>query len=468
MSREHSARRVAYPMDGATTAERQVQLNSTAPPEHVHHKRTHSHLPQGEPDPIRDYIGQTFVKGNRFQSFIALVILANAAVIGLETDISSQAWLWDILENSFLFIFTFELSLRLYYYGLEFFVKESERIPNWFDFLLVFLGLVDFTVTELVHGSLGGFSTVVRMCRLLRILRLFRLFKMFKQLYMLASGFVDSSVSVFWVSVLASLFLYVCSVFLARTLGHASDESTSLGDNSTDSGEESEIHIFYEENFGTVPRTMFTLFQLMADPGNLRQLKFIMFSDPCMLCFFITFIIFGSFAMLSILTGVISESMIQKGNDHKEEMRFAEERLKEKFIQELREYFQRSDTDGDGTMTREEFSQNLPNMVQMFQDHDFSYSAEDLIMVFDLVDFDSGGTIELDEFLQGMTSFTGNVNDMPLQLLRLQSNCYLNFEKLKKKCDTRLDGLTNKFMTVEDRMKRMDDQLTNLIAAARQ
>ena len=34
--------------------------------------------------------------------------------------------------------------------------------------------------------------------------------------------------------------------------------------------------------------------------------------------FFTCFIIFGSFAMLSILTGVISESMIEKGNNHKD------------------------------------------------------------------------------------------------------------------------------------------------------
>merc|ERR1712048_142929 len=144
--------------------------------------------------------------------------------------------------------------------------------------------------------------------------------------------------------------------------------------------------------------------------------------SPLMLFFFIGFTIFGSFAMLSILTGVISEGMMEKSSNRKEEMRFEEERRKREFVEQLRKYFRESDKDGDGTISREEFSDALPQMKSMFEDLGFQYSTADLEVVFDLVDFDGGGSIELEEFLAGMASFTANVADLPMHILRLQSN----------------------------------------------
>lgn len=389
----------------------------------------------------RDWIGATFVRGDRFQSFVALVILCNAIVIGCETDVPRLNWLWNRFEDSFLLIFFIELLLRLYFLRLKFFLAEGEQVANVFDFTLVAAGVVDYTMTAW-GGSLGHFSTVVRFARLLRILRLFRLFKMFKQLYMLASGFADSSVAVFWVSVLCSLCLYVCAVFLTRTLGKQKGS-------------------MYQDKFGSVLISMFTLFELMADP-NLSDMKGAMFSDPLMMAFFIIFIIFGSFAMLSILTGVISEGMIEKGNTHKEEMRFEEARAKEAFLMKLRHHFQESDVDGDGTMTVDEFGRNLPAMMDMFEEYGFCYSEADLLMVFDLVDFDKGGTVELEEFLQGMTSFTANVSDLPLQALRLQSNIFGRINNYETSLNNSIGAISERLTSSDEMLNSIEDKLATL------
>lgn len=393
----------------------------------------------------REWVGLVFVKGTCFQSFIALIILMNAVCIGFETDCPEKNWLWDKFEDAFLAIFTVELCLRLYYHRLKFFCGVGQ-LANIFDFALVFSGVADTAMTFLFHGSMGSFSTIVRMCRLLRILRLFRLFKMFKQLYMLASGFADSSVAVFWVSVLCSLCLYVCAIFLTRTLG-----KVATGKNPE----------FYNLKFGSVPMSMFTLFEIMADP-NLETMKAAMFEDPVMMGFFLVFVVFGSFAMLSILTGVISEGMIEKGNSHKEEMRFAEERKKQAFMHQLRSHFQDSDADGDGLLTYEEFQANITVMREMFEVHGFSYTEEDLNMVFHLVDFDGGGTVELEEFLGGMTSFTANVSDLPLQVLRLQSNVFVHLNKFQSKIDTSIDGFDARFIAADDRLVNIEQKIRTL------
>merc|ERR1719460_3186381 len=110
--------------------------------------------------------------------------------------------------------------------------------------------------------------------------------------------------------------MYICSIFLTRTLGRMT------------AGKGAEV---YSTKFSSVLVTMFTLFELMANP-DLESLEELMLSSPVMMLFFVVFIIYGSFAMLSILTGVISEGMIEKGNSHKEEMRFEEERKKHHFM----------------------------------------------------------------------------------------------------------------------------------------
>jgi hypothetical protein len=185
---------------------------------------------------------------------------------------------------------------------------------------------------------------------------------------------------------------------------------------------------------------MFTLFELMANP-DFKEIRGIMLGNPAMMMFFTTFIIFGSFAMLSILTGVISESMVSKGNDRKEELRFEDERAKERLLNGLKTHFIASDDDGDGTMTRKEFLQHLPEMTKVFEGHGFMYECEDLEMIFDLVDFDKGGTISIDEFLQGMGSFCANINDLPLQVMKLQSNLFCFSSETEHNLAVRFDSI---------------------------
>lgn len=382
--------------------------------------------PEASPEDMsefRKWVGEVFIEGNRFQSFIALIILGNAAVIGLETDVKEMTWLWNMFENTFLFIFVIELALRVFYLRSAL-CSGPQGHSNAFDATLVISGVVDYIVTQLLKGDLGTIGMIIKACRLLRILRLFRLFKMIKPLYMLASGFLESAGAVFWVSVLCGLGLYICAIFLTRTLGALE-------------GKDNEI---YALKFGTVLHSMFTLFELMSNP-DLDSMEQIMLASPAMMMFFVTFIIYGSFAMLSILTGVISEGMIEKGNSHKEEMRFDEEKKKHIFMGKLRTHFELSDADGDGTMTREEFHDKLPEMITLFRSYGFYYDSADLQIVFDLVDFDKGGTVEVEEFLQGMTSFTANVSDLPLQFLRLQSNIMVHMNKMEELMLTKFAGI---------------------------
>merc|ERR1712007_392635 len=60
-------------------------------------------------------------------------------------------------------------------------------------------------------------------------------------------------------------------------------------------------------------------------------------------------------------------------------------------------------------------------------------------MGFHLVDYDQGGTIELKEFINGMASFTANVSDLPMHILRLQSDVFHDVNVVERTVDERLD-----------------------------
>merc|ERR1719188_71108 len=93
--------------------------------------------------------------------------------------------------------------------------------------------------------------------------------------------------------------LYVCAIILVRMVGQRAMEG------------EDGVDDFWEDHYGSVFSSMFTLFQLMMQP-NLLEYRSRLGTFPIITAFLVVFIIFGSFGMIALLTGVISEAMFQK------------------------------------------------------------------------------------------------------------------------------------------------------------
>jgi len=332
------------------------------------------------------------VDSTGFQSMTSIVIMLNAVVIGLETDDPSPNW--ELVEDGFLVIFTLELSLRLIAKGCRFFAPKDLGW-NLFDFSIVTFGLADFAMRIILHGKGYGFiATLMRLFRLLRILRVFRIFRMVKQFYLIASGFVEALQAAFWLSCLCSVWLYICAILLTRVVGHGrvvKDEDGHLFP-----GE------FQVEHFGSVAASMFTLFELMAHP-NMEIYKSVWRDDgQWAKFFFIGFIIVGAWSMLSLLTGVVAENILQKSTQRREEMKLENEAKRRRWLDEVRRVFQAADKDGDGLMSTEEFSAHMPNILRMMEDEGVVMNEEDLRSVFETIDIDKSGTIDAEEFLNGM------------------------------------------------------------------
>jgi len=225
----------------------------------------------------------------------------------------------------------------------------------------------------------------------LRILRLLRLVKAVRPLYLLALGVMEAMQSMFWVLVLTLVTLYTVAILMTRVIGHGA----MLKD-------PKEIPANTKELFETVPASMFTLFVLM-NGEEWRKVEPLLADYPGMKIVFVIFTIFSSWALLSVMTGVVSDNMIsaKKAQTQKDEMVHGERHGRIQAVCD--EMFNIADATGCGRLSRARY--------QGLLDADFfrrklqaampNVSLQDLQDLFPWLDADSDGRVAKQEFARG-------------------------------------------------------------------
>lgn len=208
-----------------------------------------------------------------FQRSIIVVIAINAFGLGLETFPSVNAQIGpflSLIDTIALIIFVFEISAKLLAYRLGYF-----RDPwNVFDFTIVAIAVLPMS---------GGLSVM----RALRILRAARIISVVPRMRRVVEGLLDAIPSLGAVFALLAIILYICAVMATKLFGSE-----------------------FGELFGSLPKSLFTLFQLMTLedwPGGI--VRPIMEVYPYAWLFFIPFILTVTFAVLNLFIAIIVNSM---------------------------------------------------------------------------------------------------------------------------------------------------------------
>eukprot|EP00928_Gymnodinium_smaydae_P096052 TRINITY_DN8397_c0_g1_i1.p1 TRINITY_DN8397_c0_g1~~TRINITY_DN8397_c0_g1_i1.p1 ORF type:complete len:786 (-),score=86.66 TRINITY_DN8397_c0_g1_i1:189-2339(-) len=349
------------------------------------------------------------LQSTAYQVIMAVLILGNAAVIGMETDTSEWPW-WKLIENFFLAAFTFELFFKMFAYGMRGFFDPRHEDYCWhvFDFTIVMFGLIDVTVDFLSGGKMSnGFSSLFRMVRLLRVLRIIRIVKFLKQLYLLAFGLAEAIQAVLWVTILMTFVCYICAIVMVKTIGQPSSDDPHRE--------------FLVYHFGDVPTAMLTLFILMSSP-NLpiyQDEKGLLESRPMLTIFLVGFITFGSFGMIALLTGVISESMFEKNEMRREETHLEDEERRAELSLRIEELFDSLDVDEEGEASLEATEQLMPDIARLFLTNFIDFTRADLADMMKLLDIDGGGTVSKDEFKAGLLMLAAGVRPISIQEIKL-------------------------------------------------
>eukprot|EP00439_Symbiodinium_sp_Y106_P012914 s4321_g1.t2 len=355
----------------------------------------------------------TPVESKFFQNFIYSTIMLNAITLGLQADLSGDPWdlIWLVCENMFTAIFTVELVLKLYFLGISYFYSiESRSIQFWnlLDLVIVLLAIVDCWVLTFFPEV---DTQLIRVMQLLRIMRIAKLLRLRRELVAIIEGLFCSLQCMVWIGFLLLIVIYAFGIFCRNVLGNLSNSHY-------------EDRIDNEMHFGSLPRTMLTLFNVCLIDGWSTVVWPQMLFNPLMVVPMMVFLCVTCFGLMNALIGVIVERTTAA---HQNMNTIQEEVLREskmRMVAQLLDIIDSSDEDDSGTINLEEFRQV---QHQRYAEEIFAalnlppgFDAADL---FGLLDADGNGVLDRYEFLIGICRL--------IWCDEFQSQCLLNYGMAK-------------------------------------
>lgn len=259
-----------------------------------------------------------WVESRRVQNVVIALIVFNAVMLGLETSETAMAHAGGLIvlaERAVLTVFVLEIALKLYAWDLRFFRSAW----NVFDFVIVAIALVPAS---------GPFAIL----RALRILRVLRLITRIARLRHIIESLLKAIPSIGWIGVLLLMVFYIFGVMGTQLFGEA-----------------------FPRFFGTLGRTMYTLFQIMTlESWSMAVARPVIDEFPFAWIYFVTFILVTAFTVLNLFIGIIVNTMQEGYHESEEQSRQeietrarAERQEMLRLIQELHRRLERlEDRDG--------------------------------------------------------------------------------------------------------------------------
>ncbi len=226
-----------------------------------------------------------FINSSIFQNTIIALISINAVILGLETSQfvmkNYGGWIKTI-DKIILTIFIIEILLRIYAYRLRFFTQAW----SIFDFCIIAIALIPST---------GAFSAL----RTLRILRTLRLISTIPSMRRVIEGLLRSIPGILSVALIMMLFFYIFAVIGTQLYGPT-----------------------FPDWFGTLGKTMFTLFQIMTlESWSMGIVRPVMEQHPHAWLFFVLYILVTTFTMLNLFIAIIVNAMHSSADEAEENSR---------------------------------------------------------------------------------------------------------------------------------------------------
>mmetsp|Transcript_123845 Transcript_123845/g.396446 ORF Transcript_123845/g.396446 Transcript_123845/m.396446 type:complete len:537 (-) Transcript_123845:44-1654(-) len=376
------------------------------------------------------------VKDDNFGLCMAGFILLNTAMMAVQIDnpdwqldvFGQHERIWVFINLTFLFIFVTEIAFRIVAEGyVGFFTDPHDWSWNLFDFLVVAFGVCDQVLFRAVphmlehlsggdesaqHDSEGGGASravmAARVLRIVRVLRVLRIFHAFRKLRMLVRGMLESVEIVSWIGVLVLVVIFISSIVT----------TTVIGQNVSDFPPEDQADI--EECWGSIGKSMFTLFQFLTMDGWSAVYYQVTRTMPWMVLFFFPFIFFGAFVILSLLTGVMADHMNDVRRKEEEEER--KERLMR--LDTAVEAVRANDLNRDGALDMAEFTNLFDERTSTFcadlKELGVSIKRGEAGELFDWFDVDGDSKVDYEELRHGVKHLYEGLT--PLSLFRLSAS----------------------------------------------
>jgi len=385
---------------------------------------------------------------------VCLVILFNAFTIGLSMDIEPDWIGWLIVDGLFVTIYVSEMLLKWRIVGIWDYFCGASWLWNIFDFFIVFLSVADVVMGFLWQGH-DAFKTssytvmrLIRLSRFGRVLRLFE-FDLFRELLTMLRGLVSGLRTLVWAFVLLSFPIYALGLALKSILGAHSD-----------------LHPMIANTVSNVPTSMFLIFRCSIGDCTLED------GTPAILTFtrqfgwvygvvYVLTVMIVTFGIFNLIMATFVDNALSAARKNEQI------RLRNR----LNDYQRQVTTTGAlvyklwknqqyslSEMERSESfdynsAVNTLIMKNVFEDtmmdpeaqkllEDLDVAEEDRMGLFDVLDADGGGTLQLLEIILGVLKLRG----MPRRSDVVQVG--LMVRSLQEKLDGNLQSLQQSLLLV--------------------
>jgi len=286
------------------------------------------------------------------------------------------------------------------------------------------------------HGSRKWFR-FVSMVRVLRVFNVLDHMDFTAELHLLMASMHGSMWSLLWSALFMLIPMFILSMILTTIVADFRIESgTEL--------HEMENLIFY---YGTLDSSMLSLFWSVSGGLSwseamipLRKHNFFWST-----CLFLTYVALMVFAVLNVLTGVFVNSATSAASSEKEK----------KVLSTLKNIFDVIDNDKSGCLNLDEFEKLLDHKEIGVCLQSLSIPPSQANHLFQLIDADGSGSIQIQEFLTGCDRLQGNLKAMDFATFKVDYEHNIS----------RMD----KFITrMDEQMKRTGFASTDLASPSEQ
>lgn len=385
-------------------------------------------------------LGTPLVEQTPFNIMMGHVIFANAIFIGIDCDADA---LPDINKNTlktvdscFLAIYIVEMITRFFYLGFERYIKDGFNVLDGF---LVIVGVIE----KMFFGEgmeAADVMRVLKIMRLIRLTKLLRLVRFFRNLMQAVQGVGRCINTLTSLLPVMGILVYVFGLFGCNTIG------VSTAWIFTDRYSPQYEHFENYDHFGTVGRSMLSMFQIITLSGWAEMCRSVMDKFPQGVIFFIAFVFLLSFGLSNVLVGTVCFNSIHNADEAKKKDAEQEYERSELLLEKITDCFKLADTDDSGELDYREMQVlfERPAIRRAFQI--MGMPAHDMTTLLKLLDKDGDGQISRQEFTDGFLQFMGgNKTSLPkvqlaLQALTLRVADFYN--RLQKVKNTMLDQET--------------------------
>jgi len=256
--------------------------------------------------------------------------------------------------------------------------------------MLVSAQVSDDAYSLIIKSESAEGLRMVRILRLMRVFRLVRLLHLFGDLRMLLIAIAESSRSVCWCVMLLGLMTFCISVYLTQIVTDHKIRNRDMPSEERDA---------LESFFGTLDVSMLSLYQMISEGIHWHEVlePLTEFCSPWLALVFVVYMGFTVFAMLNVVTGVFVDTAMQSAQEDRRKVLMAQ----------MRDFFHRADQDGSGTMTMQEFQDQMGSSEMQAMLKAVDLDEDEAVDLFNLLDMGEEGELEVDSFVHGVQRLSG-------------------------------------------------------------